>query len=200
MLRHPKGGAVLVIARAREGVPIFHDPRRDMRLMMTEGKMDGTTETLSRYWHHALKDDLTAGEAHTAARADMTKHAKKTAGYHWCQCELNLLGDPTLDLRSDDARTPKLEVPKSGNSGKPISLKIKTDAPGATVCLMQKEGLYEVLKAAPNGLATIKLTIEDTAPISVTVSGPSLNVAESEITVRWEPRRPKRSAHGHTRR
>ena len=30
------------------------------------------------------------------AKADLSADAKKTAGYHFVQCEINLLGDPTL--------------------------------------------------------------------------------------------------------
>ncbi len=184
MLRQPKGGAVLVIAPAREGVPIFHDPRRDMRLMVTEGKMDGTTETLSRFWHHALKGGLTAGEAVQAARADMAEHAAKTSGYHWCQCELNLLGDPTLDLRAGDARLPKLDVPAEVTTGEAVTIAVRTDAPGATVCLWQRGGLYSVLEADGDGLVEAVLEVGVGEAISVTVCGPDLNVAQAEIAVR----------------
>lgn len=183
MLRQPKAGAVLVIAPAREGVPIFHEPRRDLRLMVTEGKIDGTTETLSRYWHHGLKDDLTAGEAHAAARTDMTEHAVKTSGYHWCQCELNLLGDPTLDLRARPVRSPKLNVPQSLPMGK-AAIAVTTDAPESTVCLWQPDGLYAVATADAGGSATFEVEVNSKAPINVSVSGPSLNVVEAEIRVK----------------
>lgn len=100
MLRHPDGGAVMVIAPAREGVPIFHNPREDMRKMVKEGKMDGTTTLLTSFWKHGLSKDITAGEAFHLAKKDMVKDAEKNSGYHWCLCEINFLGDPSLELRA----------------------------------------------------------------------------------------------------
>lgn len=98
MLRHPDGGAVVVVAPSREGVPVFHDPARDYPLMMSEGKMDGTTATATLFWKYALEPDRTVGEAFAMAKADLTADAKSTPGYHFVQCEVNLLGDPTLTL------------------------------------------------------------------------------------------------------
>ena len=61
ILRQPEAGAVIIIAPAREGVPIFHNPREDMRKMVTEGKMDGTTTLMTSFWKHALSKPVTAG-------------------------------------------------------------------------------------------------------------------------------------------
>lgn len=98
MLRLPNAGAILIIAPSREGKPHFLD-RRDMRKMVSEGKMDGTTETLTNFWIYAQRDNLTMGEAFTKARADLYANAEKSAGFHMLICELNLLGDPTLSLK-----------------------------------------------------------------------------------------------------
>lgn len=53
MIRHAKGGSVAIVAPIRTGKPHFHN-RSDMRLMVTEGKLDGTTQTMTRYWCNGL--------------------------------------------------------------------------------------------------------------------------------------------------
>ena len=99
MLRQPEGGAVIVIAPAREGKPHFHDPRKDFRLMVQEGKLDGTTETMTQFWGAALGDKKSSGHALATAKAGLADDAVKSATYHQGICELNFLGDPTLPVR-----------------------------------------------------------------------------------------------------
>lgn len=182
LLRLPDAGAVLVVAPSREGVPVFHDPRRDFPLMMREGKMDGTTDLLTRFWKHALKDGLSAGEALSAARADLVPDATKSAGYHWCLCELNLLGDPTLDLRSRDPRTPELRAPDALSLGEQ-SLRIGTGIPEATVCAWKGDEVYEVAACDADGVAEIAINPRTAGTLLVTVSGRNLNVVRKEIPV-----------------
>ncbi len=100
MLRAAEGGAVLIVAPAREGKPHFHDPDKDFQLMSTEGKLDGTTQTMASFWVAALGEDkMAAGHALAASKAGLAKDAEKSATYHQGMCELNLLGDPTLPVR-----------------------------------------------------------------------------------------------------
>ena len=99
MLRQPKGGAVLIVAPAREGKPHFHNPKEDFPLMMREGKLDGTTQTMTSFWIAALGEKKSAGLALATAKAGLADDAKKSATYHQGICELNLLGDPTLSVR-----------------------------------------------------------------------------------------------------
>jgi len=181
MLRKAKGGAVIIVAPSREGVPIFHNPRTDFALM-AKGKMDGTTATLTNFWRHALSENLTAGEAMSAAKADMIQDAQKSANFHYIQCELNLLGDPTLDLRAKNPRTAKLTVPQVIKRGEQ-RITIKTDAPGATVCLSKDDDLYHTEKTDSNGNLNITINPLSDGQILVRVSGPSLNVASTAIQV-----------------
>ena len=182
MLRHPLGGAVLIIAPAREGVPAFHDPARDFPLMMSEGKMDGTTETMTRFWGFALTQNMTAGEAFRAAKIELTDDAEKTAIYHFVQCELNLLGDPTLDLRAKNPATPLLEIPESIETGAQ-TLTINTGQSGATVCLWKGDEVYTVSKTDEQGIAVVEIEPLTEGVILATVSGPSLNAVTGEILV-----------------
>ncbi len=48
MLRAPSAGSVAIVAPVRTGKPHFHS-RDDFRLMVSEGKLDGTTMTMTRY-------------------------------------------------------------------------------------------------------------------------------------------------------
>ena len=100
MLRQPKGGAVLIVAPSREGKPHFHDPQNDFQLMSREGKLDGTTQTMTSFWIAALgKDQALAGKALSISKAGLADDAVKSATYHQGICELNLLGDPTLPVK-----------------------------------------------------------------------------------------------------
>lgn len=186
MLRAPGKGAVLIVAPSRPGMPIFHNPRRDFPLMIREGKLDGTTETMARFWVHALTKQadgryLTAGEAFARVKADLAPHAAKTEGYHMIQCELNLLGDPTLDLRAQDPVTPILDVPESLATGKQM-LNVST-RPGATVCAWKGDEVYAVARADKQGKASLAICPGTAGKLLLTACGPCLNTVCREITV-----------------
>ncbi len=182
MIRRPKGGSVAIVAPVRNGKPHFHR-RSDFRLMVTEGKLDGTTQTMTRYWTYGLGDGLTTGEAFMKSKAAMVEDARKSASYHLCICELNLLGDPTLDMRANSPRKPRLKAPKTVKVGKQ-NVKIETGAPGSTVCLWKGEEVYVV--GVADGAGVAELEIEPTTPgrVLVTVTGKSLNTAMGEIETR----------------
>lgn len=100
MLPQPKGGAVLIVAPAREGKPHFHDPKNDFKLMVQKGKLDGTMQTMTSFWTAALSQNKqNAGHALATSKAGLASDAEKSATYHQGICELNLLGDPTLPMR-----------------------------------------------------------------------------------------------------
>jgi hypothetical protein len=64
--------------------------------MVWQGKMDGTTTTMTLFWEKGIGLKLTTGEALMKAKADHAENAKKSANIHMCLEELNLLGDATL--------------------------------------------------------------------------------------------------------
>ncbi len=98
MLRRKKAGAIAIVAPCREGKPHFLNPKQDFRLMVSEGKLDGTTLTMTRFWTHGLTDKLSTGHALMTTKAGMAADARKSPEFHLCLSELNLLGDPTLDF------------------------------------------------------------------------------------------------------
>lgn len=159
MLRQPKGGAIAIIAPSREGIPVFHD-RSDMRLMVTEGKLDGTTQTMTHFWTAALTDAKTLGEAFHAAKAKMTADARRTDAYHFVQCELNLLGDPTLPPRA----TPPRAIPaKLVVTDATLAL---SGVAGCRVCLWDGADHYEVHDADEAGTLHLALPASKTWTLS----------------------------------
>jgi len=100
MIRQPEGGAVLIVAPCREGKPHFHDPQSDFQLMVREGKLDGTTQTMTSFWVAALGEKQSkAGHALAISKAGLAEDAAKSATYHQGMCEINLIGDPSLPVR-----------------------------------------------------------------------------------------------------
>jgi hypothetical protein len=182
MLRKPRGGSVAIVAPVRTGKPHFAR-RSDFVLMVTQGKLDGTTMTMTRYWANGLGDELTTGESFMKAKSAMIPDARKVPGYHLCICELNLLGDPTLDMRAKTVRTPKLETLTRINAGKKQVVKLITNAPQSTVCLWKPEEVYAVITTDADGHATITLEPLSPGKLMVTVFGASLNAVTVTIPV-----------------
>ncbi|XAL99373.1 C25 family cysteine peptidase [Phycisphaeraceae bacterium D3-23] len=190
MLRAPNRGAVAILAPSREGVPIFHNPREDFRLMVEEGKLDGTTESMTRYWMAGLSptDDgsyRTLGEAFITMKGEMAEHAVQTAGYHWCQCELSFLGDPTLDMRANAVVTPEvgcvLAIPGRGVGGVTYGFTTDLRTPmHATACVWNGDDVYVVVPIGDDGKFNVWLPENSGSDWTVTVSGPSLNAVTLE--------------------
>ena len=182
MLRKPKGGSVAIVAPIRTGKPHFHNPRRDFPLMVRQGKLDGTTMTMTRYWKGGLGENLTTGVSLMQAKSAMAKDAQKTAGYHLCICELNLLGDPTLDMRAQVPKTPKLECPAKVEPGKQ-TIEVVTDAPGALVCLWKEGEHYSAVEADPDGKTAFQVDLKTAGMLQISVTGSSLNAVSREVPV-----------------
>jgi len=187
MLRAPEKGAVLIITPAREGVPIFHSPK-DFRLMVSEGKLDGTTETMTRFWMYGLEETengyLTAGEAFYKMKQTMGKEAEKTSGYHWCQAEINLLGDPTIYLRANKPVKPQVKFPKVLKAGQEIPVKLSTGVKNSMVCIWQKGGLYKIVKGDEKGNFSFNISGLKPGEVSFAVYGPDLNAVVQKISIK----------------
>ena len=178
MLRLPDAGAIAIIAPSREGIAVFHE-RSDMRLMVTEGKMDGTTETLTKFWQHALNGEATIGEAFRAARVDMTEDGKKTDGYHFVQCELNLLGDPSLDPRASkaDAINANVELTRE-NVASQLAI---SNAANCQVCVWDGEQGYWVQELGTNGSTKVSLGENVAKKYHVAVFGTGKNTFHTTV-------------------
>lgn len=102
MLRAPEAGAIAIVAPCREGKPHFVNPKTDFKLMVKDGKMDGTTATMTLFWEKGIGNKLTTGEALMQAKATLSEKAKQSAHFHMCLAELNLLGDPTIAVQPEN--------------------------------------------------------------------------------------------------
>lgn len=182
MLRARDAGSVAIVAPIRTGKMHLHDMSRDFVLMTREGKLDGTTMIMTSYWQHGLGKQRTTGEALMSAKADMVKDARKTAGYHLCLCELNLLGDPTLDFRGKTPRRPQIEAPQQIPLGQQ-TIEIQTDVAGATISLRQGNALLQVSQANQKGVVRFEVDISSNDAVDVTVSGPNLNTNMVHVPV-----------------
>lgn len=180
MIRRRKGGSVAVVAPVRTGKAHFHSPS-DFRFMVTQGKLDGTTQTMTRYWSNGLGDELTTGESMMKAKAQMATDAENSPGYHLCVCELNLLGDPTLDMRSQPPTTPTLQGLNSFTAG-PQLVQINTGAPNSKVCFWQEDKLYSIVDTDDKGIAQAQVNLAP-GSLSIAIFGKSLNSVQKTIEV-----------------
>ena len=168
MLRQPRAGAIAMLAPSREGVP-FMKSESDFRLMMTEGKMDGTTIAYTKFWKIALSEDLTLGEAFRKVKMEMDEDARENDGFHMAQCELNLLGDPSLCVRAAAPDSLQVQTRLSGNK-----LKLRS-IPNATVCIWGGNDQYIQKEASSRGRLTVELESADDE-LHVTVTTPGHNI------------------------
>ena len=172
LLRAPEAGSVAIVAPVRTGKAHFAK-RSDFRLMVTEGKLDGTTMTMTNYWSLGLGEGNSTGHAMMKAKLAMAEDAEDADAYHLCICELNLLGDPTLDMRAEAPRNPKLR-PSVRRLGSGLEVRVKTNAPGATICLWNQKDIYEVAIADKEG-NTRFVVHGDLRGCKVSASGQNLN-------------------------
>ena len=187
MLRAPNGGAVAIVAPSRPGVAVFRD-RSDFRLMVTEGKPDGTTESMTKFWAHGLGDGVTTGEAFAAVKRDFTERAQEHPAYHFLQCELNLLGDPTLDFRATPPKTPTVAVIGKLTVDGTNRLRVNTDAAGASLCVWKPDELWRVVELDDDGDGEVTVPCAQEGDVFLTVFGTGFNAVQVERRVRSSSR------------
>ena len=169
MLRMPKAGAIAILAPSREGVP-FMMKESDFPKMLFDGKMDGTTASCTKFWETALTEDMTIGEAFRKVKIDMTDKARQNDGYHMCQCELNLLGDPSLPIHpAPPDNFDDLEIRCVDKLVKIRGARL------ADVCVWDGKDDYQTVKTNRFGFARIKLKSEP-KEYQIAVSGKGHNV------------------------
>lgn len=181
MIRQPNGGSVAIVAPIRTGKAHFHK-NSDFRLMVSEGKLDGTTQTMTRYWENGLGKGQTTGQALMTAKSQMIPDAKRTPGFHLCICEINLLGDPTLDMRANQPKKANIKTTAQIKTGKQ-NITIKTDAPNSTICLWKQNDIYQVTTTDHAGNATLTINPKSKGKLNITITGQSLNASTKKITV-----------------
>ncbi len=186
ILRQAGAGSVAVVAPIRTGKMHFHE-RSDFDLMLSEGKLDGSTMMLTRYWLNAMTVKHNTGQALASAASDMAADAEKSAGFHLCICEFNLLGDPTLPVHAARPVTPEVDVPDAIPLGT-AKLSINTNAPGASICVWKAGEIYGTFVTNSDGDTEIDLEPITKGSLLVTLSGRGLNTVATTVNIESPPR------------
>ena len=176
-----KGGAVLVIAPARPGLTAPSVAGEEL-----EGaKIDGLNLLYTRFWQYGLDGSaLTVGEAFAKARSEVAPDPKGKRGIkdHFTLCEVNLLGDPTLDFRATEPLELKIGGQREIKSDAKF-LNVVTGAAGTTVCVWQEDNCYATADTGNEGRVRIPVSGLKAGKAWVTVCGPNVNAVSREITV-----------------
>ncbi|MCB9893272.1 MAG: hypothetical protein H6839_02360 [Planctomycetes bacterium] len=175
-------GAVMVIAPARPGLtaPSIAGEEADA------GAIDGLNLLYTRFWQYGLDGSgLTVGEAFSKARSSVAPDTKSKRGAkdHFTLCEVNLLGDPTLDFRA----TEPVELRIGGQREVEADAKfinVTTGASGATVCVWQEGNCYATATCNEDGKVRLPVSGLKSGKARVTVCGPNINAVSREITVK----------------
>jgi len=182
MLRKKDGGAILILCPSRPGIPVFKNPSKDFGLMMSEGKMDATTITMTKFWEYGSTNHISTGEVLSKIKKEMSPLGKTYEGYHFVLCELNLLGDPTLEIRSTNPTKAKL---KTTITPKEKGCKIVVNSsPNATVCIWKTDEIYEVKQTDDSGIAIFDLKKVKSGSILLSASGYNYNATLGKIEIK----------------
>ena len=104
---------------------------------------------------------------------EMESDARENDGFHMVQCELNLLGDPTLSVRALPPKNFEARVKISGNQ-----LTVR-GVPDAKVCVWDSASQYYLLEADKSG--KLEFTLPETqGEYRVTATAPGHNIWTSE--------------------
>lgn len=181
MLRKPDGGAILILCPSRPGVPVFENPQKDFELMTTEGKMDATTTTMTKFWEYGQTHKISTGEALRMVKNEMAPLGKIHDRYHFVLCELNILGDPSLDLRSTNPTKAKLKITVKSKR-KEHQIIIKSN-PNTTICIWKGDVVYQVKQTDDKGTVKFSVDKQISGQILVSASGYNYNANLGEITI-----------------
>ena len=112
----------------------------------------------------------------------MAQDGVKSPNFHLCICELNLLGDPSLDMRSENPKTANFQVPDSIKKGKQ-KLIVKGVPQNGAVCIWKKGETYQIGKPDAKGNVTFEIESKTAGTLRVSVSGENLNSQTKKVTV-----------------
>ncbi|MBZ0136336.1 MAG: hypothetical protein K8I27_08185 [Planctomycetes bacterium] len=177
-----KGGAVLVLAPARPGLAAPAVAGEEV----ADTEIDGLNLLYTRFWQYGVEDsDLTVGEAFAKARVAVAPELKGMRGVkdHFTQCEVNLLGDPTLSFRTTEPADLTIGGQREvGTDAK--FLAVTTGVEGTTVCVWQAGNCFATATTDKEGRVRVPVSGLKAGKAWVTVTGPNVNAVSREIDVR----------------
>lgn len=135
----------------------------------------GGTNSSSQYYDRQFfdaifGDNLTLiGDAHADAKETDVSYMVNNSNWRWVAYELNLFGDPTMDIWTEVPTNIVADYPVSVPIGS-SSVTIETDAPFARIAIMREGILYGRAIADANGDATVTFPmLTSPAPLEVSI-------------------------------
>ncbi len=176
-ISNPSGGGVAFIGNSRYGWGSPGNPGY--------GYSDRFDHTFYRYLF--AEDVYNIGATLFLDKASYVPRAQQANVYRWCEYEINLLGDPEMPIWTDTPRPLVVHHPQVTNYGEnEVRITISDGQgalPGALVCLMNGEDVYEYGRADAKGEVIFSFSTSSSAPIELTVTAHNYLPYETSIPV-----------------
>ncbi len=179
-ISNPSGGGVAFIGNSRYGWGSPGNPGY--------GYSDRFDHTFYRFLF--AEDVYNIGAALFLDKASYVPRAQQANVYRWCEYEINLLGDPEMPIWTDTPRSLVVHHPQTANYGE-NNLQIsvsdgQTALPGALVCLMNGEDVYESGRTDAKGEMNFSFPTSSSSPLQLTVTAHNFLPYEAQIPVQGE--------------
>ncbi len=176
-LRNPDGGATAFIGNSRYGWASPGNPGY------------GYSERFMQEFYRQLFVERVgnAGAALAAAKATLIPFSQAENVYRWHQYELNLLGDPEMQIWTDEPLQLTVSHPDTVVAGASsfdvVAWTTQGPVEGALVCVMNGSDVYSRALTAADGSAVLAIDTVMPDSLHVTVSGMNLAPYESTVPV-----------------
>ncbi len=149
----------------------------------------GGTNSSSQYYDRQFYDAIfgenitQVGDVNAESKEDDVSYIQSDEYCAWTAYELNLFGDPSMDIWTATPTDITADIPVSISIGS-SSVDIETDAPYARIAVSSNDELIGRGIADANGNATIEFpTLVDPAPLYVTITAHNRNKVTGEVLV-----------------
>ncbi|MCK4353304.1 T9SS type A sorting domain-containing protein [candidate division WOR-3 bacterium] len=140
-----------------------------------------------QFYYNVFKEDFThIGKTLAKTKIDYIAFSREANVYRWHQYQLNLLGDPELDIFTDLPCSLKVAHPESLSTGESLfKVFVKSDKPvnGVLVCCMKNDEVYERKYTNELGEASFSVSPSSPGSLSVTVSGHNFYPYEGQARI-----------------
>lgn len=149
----------------------------------------GGTNSSSQYYDREFYDAIfgenisRVGDVNAQSKEDDVSYIQSDEYCAWTAYELNLFGDPSMDIWTATPTDIIAEIPVSISIGS-SSINIETDAPYARIAVSANDDLIGRGIADASGNATIEFPmLVDPAPLYVTITAHNRNKVNAEVLV-----------------
>ncbi len=165
-LRNPSGGALAYHGSSRVGLGMV-EPIADL----------GPSFLYSANFFKSIFDFPpntmvpTLGYASTQTKIHLIGPSMQENSYRWLQFTINTLGDPTLNIYTDDPEIINLTCPDSIPLGNDQEIAIHTGTPDINICISNGQDVYHAGKTNNSGVYYCSPSPVSMDPLIVTVTG-----------------------------